>query len=51
LGLELIQMVADRPTGDSNHHEAIYAFRVEEKPDISPELPPSSVCKTLKLRN
>jgi hypothetical protein len=36
--LELIQKVGERPTGDSSRHEAIYAFRVEEKPDISPEL-------------
>jgi len=36
--LQLIQKVGERPTGDSNRHEAIYAFRVEEKPDISPEL-------------
>jgi hypothetical protein len=36
--LELIQKVGERPTGDSNRHEAIYAFRVEDKPDISPEL-------------
>jgi hypothetical protein len=39
--LELIQKVGERPTGDSNRHEAIYAFRVEDKPDISPEL---SIC-------
>jgi hypothetical protein len=36
--LELIQKVGERPTGDSNRHESIYAFRVEEKPDISAEL-------------
>ncbi len=36
--LELIQNVGERPTAESNRHEPIYAFRVEEKPEISPEL-------------
>ncbi|MGA2658178.1 MAG: DUF4007 family protein [Verrucomicrobiota bacterium] len=36
--LELLQTIGERPAADSNRHESIYAFRVEEKPDISPEL-------------
>ncbi len=36
--LNMIQNVGDRPTADSNRRESIYAFRVEEKPDISSEL-------------
>lgn len=36
--LELLQNVGARPTPDSNRHEPIYAFRVEEKPEISPGL-------------
>jgi hypothetical protein len=36
--LELLQNVGERPTADSNRHEPIYAFRLEEKPEISPRL-------------
>jgi hypothetical protein len=36
--LELLQNVGERPTAESNRHEPIYAFRVEEKPEISPDL-------------
>ena len=36
--LELIQKVGERTHADSNRRESIYAFRVEEKPEISPEL-------------
>ncbi len=36
--LELIQEVGERAHADSNRRESIYAFRVEEKPEISPEL-------------
>jgi hypothetical protein len=36
--LELLQKIGERSAADSNRHESIYAFRVEEKPDISPEL-------------
>lgn len=36
--LELLQAIGERQTADSNRHESIYAFRMEEKPDISPEL-------------
>jgi Protein of unknown function (DUF4007) len=36
--LELIEQVGERTMADSNRREAVYAFRVEEKPEISPEL-------------
>jgi hypothetical protein len=36
--LELLQNVGERTTAESNRRESIYAFRVEEKPEISPEL-------------
>jgi hypothetical protein len=36
--LELLQDVGERPTAESNRHETIYAFRLEEKPEISPAL-------------
>lgn len=36
--LELIQKVGERTHADSNRRETIYAFRVEEKPEISQEL-------------
>ncbi|HEV2330617.1 MAG TPA: DUF4007 family protein [Verrucomicrobiae bacterium] len=36
--LELIQKVGERVQADSNRREDIYAFRVEEKPEISQEL-------------
>lgn len=36
--LELIQKIGERTHADSNRRESIYAFRVEEKPEISPEL-------------
>jgi hypothetical protein len=36
--LELIQKVGERAGKDSMRREAIYAFRVEEKPEISAEL-------------
>jgi hypothetical protein len=36
--LELLQTVGERPAAESNRHEPIYAFRVEEKPEISPDL-------------
>lgn len=36
--LELIQEVGERAHAESNRRESIYAFRVEEKPEISPEL-------------
>ena len=36
--LELIQKVGERTHADSNRRESIYAFRVEEKPELRPEL-------------
>ena len=36
--LELIQEVGERAQAESSRRESIYAFRVEEKPEISPEL-------------
>ena len=36
--LELILEVGERAHADSNRRETIYAFRIEEKPEISPEL-------------
>lgn len=36
--LELIQKVGERNSADSMRREAIYAFRIEEKPEISAEL-------------
>lgn len=36
--LRLITKVGDRSVGDSGRREAIYAFRAEEKPEISPHL-------------
>jgi len=36
--LELIQNVGERTAADSSRRETIYAFRVEEKPEISSEL-------------
>jgi len=36
--LNLIQKVGDRTTGDSGRREPIFAFRVEDKPEISPAL-------------
>ncbi|MDB6057679.1 MAG: hypothetical protein JWO95_1523 [Verrucomicrobiales bacterium] len=36
--LELIEAVGERTMANSNRRETIYAFRVEEKPEISPEL-------------
>lgn len=36
--LELIQEVGERAHAESTRRESIYAFRVEEKPEISPEL-------------
>ena len=36
--LELIQEVGERAHADSNRREPIYSFRIEEKPEISPEL-------------
>ena len=36
--LELIRKVGERASADSMRREAIYAFRVEEKPEISAEL-------------
>lgn len=36
--LELIQEVGERAHAESNRRETIFAFRVEEKPEISPEL-------------
>jgi hypothetical protein len=36
--LELIQEVGERAHAESNRREIIYAFRIEEKPEISPEL-------------
>jgi hypothetical protein len=36
--LELIEKIGERTHADSNRRESIYAFRVEEKPEISPEL-------------
>ena len=36
--LELIHKVGERASTNSMRHEAIYAFRVEEKPEISAEL-------------
>jgi hypothetical protein len=36
--LELLQNVGERPAAESNRHEPIYAFRVEDKPEISPDL-------------
>ena len=36
--LDLIQKVGERTHADSNRRESIYAFRMEEKPEISPDL-------------
>ncbi len=36
--LELLQEVGERAHAESNRRESIYAFRIEEKPEISPEL-------------
>ena len=36
--LELLQEVGERAHADTNRRESIYAFRIEEKPEISPEL-------------
>jgi len=36
--LKLIEKIGERTHADSNRRESIYAFRVEEKPEISPEL-------------
>ncbi|MGB7157400.1 MAG: DUF4007 family protein [Tepidisphaeraceae bacterium] len=36
--LELIQRTGERPTGKQGHREAVYAFRREEKPEITPPL-------------
>ena len=36
--LELIQPIGERTMAETGRREAIYAFRVEEKPEISPEL-------------
>jgi hypothetical protein len=36
--LELIREVGERAHSESNRRETIYAFRIEEKPEISPEL-------------
>jgi hypothetical protein len=36
--LELIKEVGERAHAESNRREAIYGFRVDEKPEISPEL-------------
>ena len=36
--LEMIQKVGERVSGTAGRRESIYAFRVEEKPEISPEL-------------
>lgn len=36
--LDFIQKVGERTHADSNRRESIYAFRVEEKPEITPEL-------------
>jgi hypothetical protein len=36
--LDLIVKVGERTVADSNRRESIYAFRTEEKPEISPEL-------------
>lgn len=36
--LELINCVGERPVRESSRREAIYSFRVEEKPEISPQL-------------
>jgi hypothetical protein len=36
--LDLIQKVGERTHADSNRRESIYAFRMEEKPEISQEL-------------
>ncbi|MBE7501244.1 MAG: DUF4007 family protein [Verrucomicrobiales bacterium] len=36
--LAFVQKVGERTTADSNRREPIYAFRVEDKPEISPEL-------------
>lgn len=36
--LELIHEVGERAHAASNRRESIYAFRIEEKPEISPEL-------------
>jgi hypothetical protein len=36
--LELIREIGERTTEDTNRRESIYAFRVDEKPEISPEL-------------
>src|SRR6266436_7460481 len=36
--LELLQNMGERPAADSSRREPIYAFRAEEKPEISPGL-------------
>ncbi len=36
--LELIQVVGERAHSETNRRESIYSFRIEEKPEISPEL-------------
>ena len=36
--LDFITKIGDRATADSGRREPIYAFRVDEKPEISPEL-------------
>ncbi len=36
--LELLQLIGERRLDDSGRREPIYAFRREEKPDITPEL-------------
>jgi hypothetical protein len=36
--LELITRVGERPIPDAGRRESIYSFRVEEKPEISPQL-------------
>jgi hypothetical protein len=36
--LELITRVGERPISDAGRRESIYSFRVEEKPEISPQL-------------
>jgi len=36
--LELIQKTGERTLRETSRHEAVYAFRMEEKPEISPQL-------------
>ena len=36
--LDLITRIGERPVPESNRREPIYSFRVEEKPEISPQL-------------